>query len=163
MPGLERRSARLRLQLAGVYGREDGAFGGQIDDHLRRTRPVAVLLPRGLPAVRCHAAGYLLLDGHAVRVDAAERLAAAAAALARQGPFVPTAALARGTGIPAAMLPHALSGLGFAPAKGVKNGAGTDANGDAAFARPKRHARRGRAPPRADSPFAALAALVRRP
>jgi ATP-dependent RNA helicase SUPV3L1/SUV3 len=165
MPSLERRGVRLSLHLADVHARENSGSCGEIDEFLRKTRPVAIARP-GLRAMRCHAAGYLLLDGHAVRVDAAERLAAAAATLARQGPFVPTAALARSTGIPAAMLPHALSGLGFAPAKGAKNGAGgTDANGDAAFARPRRHARRGRgnAPPRADSPFAALAALVRRP
>jgi hypothetical protein len=169
LPALRgRRSVGLRLLLAGLHARDDAEARARLATAFKAL-PTAMSAPRDVPAARLHAAGYLLLDGHAVRVDAAERLAAAAAALVKQGPFVPTAAMARDTGIPSAMLAPALTGLGFVTAKGVRakgNGNGkSDVKTEPAFARPKRKARhrpRGRDKVRADSPFAALADLVRR-
>jgi ATP-dependent RNA helicase SUPV3L1/SUV3 len=162
LPALRgRRSVRLRALLASLHGRDDADARARMATALA-TLPAATIAPRGIAAARFHAAGYLLLDGHAVRIDAAERLAAAAGVLAKQGPFVPTATLARGTGIPPAMLAPALTGLGFVMARGNARPRGKDG---AAFSRPRRKGRaaRGGGKPSADSPFAALASLVRRP
>jgi ATP-dependent RNA helicase SUPV3L1/SUV3 len=165
LPALRgQRSVRLRLMLAGLYAHDDPDTRARLAAALKALPP-ATPAPRDVPVARLHAGGYLLLGGHAVRVDAAERLAAAAATLVKQGPFVPTAAMARDTGIPPAMLASALTGLGFVTAERARAKGNGDGKADAAFARPKRKARR--APraggkPLADSPFAALASLVRR-
>jgi hypothetical protein len=147
--------------LAGIYGHDRSDARERLEAQLRKM-PMAVARPKGIPAVALNSAGYLALDGCALRIDAAERLAEQASVLARQGPFVPTPSLARSAGIPPAMMGEALKGLGFVPDKGAVRG-GTDGAG-AAFARAgKRPHRKDRRKPRADSPFAKLAELVRRP
>ena len=161
LPALRgRQSLQMRLALACLFAKDGPETRAVLEKTLRKI-PIATLAPNKIAASRFHAAGYLLLGGYAVRIDAAERLAAATVTLARQGPFVPTAALAQSTGIPSSMLPAALTGLGFTVAKN-----GTDAPKDnKTFVRSKHRGHRpsARAKPRSDSPFAALADLVRRP
>jgi ATP-dependent RNA helicase SUPV3L1/SUV3 len=146
----------LRMALASLHHRNQAAV---VDGTAAlRPRPAAVVAPSHVAPERLHAAGYLLLNGHAVRIDVAERLAAAAANLAHQGPFVATPALSRASGLSQAMLAPVLKGLGYSVADG-----GESANG-AAFTRSRKRPRPGpRVKPRADSPFAKLADLVRRP
>ena len=150
---------RLRIALACLHAHDSDATRGTLESILEKF-PAAVAVNRDLPTARFEAAGYVVLNGIAVRIDAAERLAAAAATLARQGPFVATPALSRSAGISLPLLTAALAGLGFAAAAKP-----ADAGGETAFVRSKRAQgrTRGRAKPRADSPFAALAGLVREP
>ncbi|HET9149892.1 MAG TPA: helicase-related protein [Alphaproteobacteria bacterium] len=162
LPGLRSaRSVALRVLLVGVYGNDRSNARARLEALLRKM-PMAIARPKGIPAVAFNCAGYLALDGCALRIDAAERLAEQASVLARQGPFVPTPSLARSVGIPPVMLGEALKGLGFVPDKAAAPG-GAGGTG-AAFARTgKRPHRKERRKPRADSPFAKLADLVRRP
>ncbi len=159
LPALRGRpSLQMRVTLACLFAKDSPETRAVLEKTLRKI-PIATTAPNKVAASRFHAAGYLLLGGHAVRIDAAERLAAATVTLARQGPFVPTAALAQSTGIPPSMLPAALTGLGFTVAK-------NDADkSEKTFVRAKHRGRRppDRTKPRSDSPFAALADLVRRP
>ena len=161
IPALRGRlSLHTRIALAYLFAKDRVETRTALEKALRKI-PIATMAPHNIAASRFHAAGYLLLGGCAVRIDAAERLAAATVTLARQGPFVPTAALAQSTGIPSSLLPAALTGLGFTVAKN-----GADASKDAkTFVRSKNRSHRSplRAKPRPDSPFAALADLVRRP
>ncbi|MGE5539640.1 MAG: helicase-related protein [Gemmatimonas sp.] len=147
----------LRMKLSLLHGRDDGATRARLD--VLRKRPVVTAVPRGVAVDRLHAAGYLVLNGHAVRIDAAERLAASAATLAHQGPFVATPALSRSSGLPQAMLAPVLKGLGYAVADGAK----AQADGTAFTRARKRPRRASRPKPHPDSPFAKLADLVRRP
>jgi ATP-dependent RNA helicase SUPV3L1/SUV3 len=161
LPALRsRQSLQMRLTLACLFAKDSPETRAVLEQTLRKI-PIATPAPNKIAASRFHAAGYLLLSGHAVRIDAVERLAAATVTLARQGPFVPTAALAQSTGIPSSMLPAVLTGLGFTVAK-----KGADASkDDKTFVRSKHrgHRQPARVKPRSDSPFAALADLVRRP
>jgi ATP-dependent RNA helicase SUPV3L1/SUV3 len=157
-----RPSLRLRIAVACLFAKDGPAKDGQdirarLETVLQKL-PVATPLPTGIPVQHIHAAGYLVLNGHAVRVDAAERLAAAVATLALQGPFTPTPGLARGIGFPQSMLASVLVGLGFNLLGGKDETAAT-------FRRAKKTHRRQQNPPtpKPGSPFAALAGLVRRP
>src|SRR5581483_4393263 len=132
----------LRVALASLHERDDAPIRERLD--ALGKRPVVVAAPRDVAATRLHAAGYLLLNGQAVHIDAAERLAAAAATLAHQGPFVATPALSRASGLPQAMLPAVLKGLGYA----VADGTATGANGGAFTRARKRPRRAGRDKPR---------------
>ncbi|HTI87753.1 MAG TPA: helicase-related protein [Alphaproteobacteria bacterium] len=145
----------LRILLASLHHRESA---DTIAAALRH-RPAAVAASKDIAPERLHAAGYLLLNSHAVRIDVAERLAASAAMLAHQGPFAATPALSRASGLSQVMLPPVLKGLGYAVAD---RGADGHSAADQAFTRARKRPRRG-ARPRTDSPFAKLADLVRRP
>jgi ATP-dependent RNA helicase SUPV3L1/SUV3 len=150
-------SLRLRIALACLFAKDAVDVRTRLDAALKKL-PVATSLPLGIPAARVHAAGYLVLNGHAVRVDGAERLAAAVATLALQGPFTPTPFLARSIGFPQSALAPVLVGLGFNISGGKNEAAAT-------FRRAKKPHRRPPPPVAAKpgSPFAALAGLVRRP
>ncbi len=67
----------------------------------------------GVPEACCLAAGYRLVAGLAIRVDALERLSQAASLLARQGPFAPTEALAASIGCGAEDLAPVLQAIGL--------------------------------------------------
>ncbi len=98
------------------------------------------------------AMGYRVLGPRVLRADKLEKLAAAARALARQGPFGATPELANLAGAPRRDLAAMLTSLGYRAVH--------DSNGVTFHAKrsaKKRAARLG-APP-ADSPFAKLAAL----
>ena len=95
------------------------------------------------------AVGYVPTGPFAVRAAALERFADAAAALAAQGPFLPTSALARRAGCGLGDLPTLLAAVGYGP---VEGDAGLHA---AEPRRARRGARRAAALP--DSPFAVLA------
>jgi ATP-dependent RNA helicase SUPV3L1/SUV3 len=144
----------LRMALASLH-HSDRVVNGAADG--LKQWPPAMIAPRDIAPERLYAAGYLLLNTHAVRVDVAERLAAAAATLAHQGPFAATPALSRTSGLSQAMLAPVLKGLGYS----VADRPGAEGE---AFTRARKRPRRGsRVKPRADSPFAKLADLVRRP
>jgi ATP-dependent RNA helicase SUPV3L1/SUV3 len=64
-------------------------------------------------AAAMHAAGYRLAGPLAVRIDALERLAAAAATLGEQGPFAATDALAAAVGATTEALAPVLQSLGY--------------------------------------------------
>jgi ATP-dependent RNA helicase SUPV3L1/SUV3 len=131
-----------------------------------RERPLSGRPEPGLPESYHLALGYRLVAGLAVRVDALERLSQAASALARQGPFAATEALAGSIGCTAADLSAVLQAIGFR-----RRGAG----GDATFTAGRRHGnrtgraaaagassgrrRRRRPPASGESPFARLADL----
>lgn len=150
MRGRALKARRLLMQLS----------GGGVAEPSKRTR----LLDRPADPAEAAAlglAGFAMLGRQAVRIDAAEKLAAAAHGLASKGPFESGAALAEKAGLPADSLPDLLKALGF---RSVRTEAG-----DPAFARgrPRRRPadakrRRADAPPiRPDSPFAALKDLAR--
>ncbi len=105
----------------------------------------------GAPAARYAAAGYLVAGALALRPAALERLAEAAAALARQGPFVPTQQLARLAGCDLDALPAVLCAIGFE--------ARESCTGAEMVSRQKRPAPRRRPAAASGSPFAMLRTL----
>ncbi|MEE8122666.1 MAG: helicase-related protein [Alphaproteobacteria bacterium] len=83
--------------------------------------PVGLSAPRNeaLPDGFYRAVGYLPLGPCALRVDQAEKLAAEARKLARQGPFAATRSLAKLAGCATSELAAVLAGLGFQAIEGT--------------------------------------------
>lgn len=105
-------------------------------------------------------AGFVMLGPHAVRIEAAERLAAEAHGLAAKGPFAALPALAEKCGLPAETLPDLLRALRFKSVK-LEDGAPAFAH-QSGRRRPAAARKRRDGPPiNADSPFAALKDLAR--
>ncbi|MGZ0187332.1 MAG: helicase-related protein [Alphaproteobacteria bacterium] len=106
-------------------------------------------------------AGFMMLGPHAVRIDAAERLASTAHSRATKGPFSAVNEIAEGTGLPPEALPALLQALGFK--RGKDEGGGTTFK----RGRPRRpdgkskqHGQSTTPVHRPDSPFAALKDFV---
>jgi ATP-dependent RNA helicase SUPV3L1/SUV3 len=78
-----------------------------------RRRPPSFVPPADDDAAALQAAGYRLIGGQAVRCDALERLANAAAKIGEQGPFVITDALAASVGMEPERLAPVLQSLGY--------------------------------------------------
>jgi ATP-dependent RNA helicase SUPV3L1/SUV3 len=87
-----------------------------------RRRPLSFVPPADDDAAALQAAGYRLIGGIAIRVDALERLAGAAAKLGEQSAFAITAALASSVGIEPDRLAPVLQSLGYRRSGGGPNG-----------------------------------------
>jgi ATP-dependent RNA helicase SUPV3L1/SUV3 len=87
-----------------------------------RRRPLSFVPPADDDAAALQAAGYRLIGGIAIRVDALERLAGAAAKLGEQSAFAITTALAASVGIEPEKLAPVLQSLGYRRSGGGPDG-----------------------------------------
>ena len=112
----------------------------------------------GVPAGYYEAIGYRALAGRVIRLDMLERFAFDARTLARQGAFIPPAALGALLGATLAETGAVLEALGFRPQPG-ESGTTYAAAPRRDRGKRRRHDAQRPEKPRADSPFAALRRL----
>jgi len=173
------KAARLAQMLLALHR-------GRLAPPAPQRRPPSFRPPPEDDAAALHAGGYRLVGGRAVRIDALERLAAAAITLGKQGPFAATEALAATVGVSPDELAPVLQGLGYRrqgtgaeatferqrrKVRGDRAGKSDEKNtarrrrrstakpdtADRAAATPGRTPRKRAKPARPDSPFAVLA------
>ncbi|MEE9250528.1 MAG: disulfide oxidoreductase, partial [Alphaproteobacteria bacterium] len=165
MPSLlATRAIRMRALLWAAHKRKARGGGG---DPGWPEAPAGLSAPRdeGIADGFYRAVGYLPLGPRVLRVDQAEKLAAAARTLARQGPFTATRSLAKLAGCATSELGPVLAGLGFQTIEGADGVSFAPSSRSAARKRRRKGVRAGRKLGRrgrgaaADSPFAALREL----
>ncbi|MEX0810382.1 MAG: helicase-related protein [Dongiaceae bacterium] len=105
-------------------------YRGRAAPPVPRRRPLSFVPPPDDDATSLQAAGYRLIGAQAIRTDALERLAGAAAKLGEQGPFMITGALAGSVDIEPENLAPVLQSLGYRRA-----GAGAEATFERRFRR----------------------------